>query len=288
MDVSGPDEEETFQKLRRIYRMMKAGNPKNDSKKRLTFTLELAREVGDYIYKSAHRMKRVHYKGAIDLVTEFDRKSQDLIVRRLARKYPGYGILSEEDISLDVDAPVKWIVDPLDGTTNFAHGLPIWAISIALENRGKIILGIVYDPTRKEMFYAIKGEGAFLNGKKIKVSKVNELDQSLLVTGFPYDIRSAKDNNLNHFSNFAVRAQAVRRLGSAALDLCYTACGRFDGYWELKLSPWDQAAGSLILREAGGRITDFAGKKFSIYGDEVLGTNGLVHQEMMVILNTVD
>lgn len=268
--------------------MMKARNPKSHSKRRLLFALELAREVGDYIYKSAHRMKHVHYKGEIDLVTQFDRKSQDVIVRRLTSEYPGYGILSEEDISHDVDAPVKWIVDPLDGTTNFAHGLPIWAISIALENKGKIVLGIVYDPTRKEMFYAIKGGGAFLNGKRINVSKVNELDQSLLVTGFPYDIRSAKDNNLNHFSNFAVRAQAVRRLGSAALDLCYTACGRFDGYWELKLSPWDQAAGSLILSEAGGRITDFAGKKFSIYGDEVLGTNGLLHQQMMVILNAVD
>jgi len=267
---------------------MKAKNPETDSKRNLTFIRELAREAGDYIRKSAHRLKRVHYKGEIDLVTQFDRKSQDLIVRQLTREFPGYGILSEENMSRDVDAPVKWIVDPLDGTTNFAHGLPIWAISIALENKGNIVLGVIYDPTRDEMFHAIKSGGAFLNGKRISVSSVNELDQALLVTGFPYDIRTAKENNLNHFSNFAVRAQAVRRLGSAALDLCYTACGRFDGYWEMKLSPWDQAAGSLILSEAGGRITDFTGRKFSIYGDEVLGTNGLVHQQMMDVLNTVD
>jgi len=268
--------------------MMKAKHPKVDSKKTLVFIIELAREVGDYIHKSAHKMKRVHYKGEIDLVTQFDRESQDVIVKQLTSKFPGYGILSEENISRDVNAKVKWIVDPLDGTTNFAHGLPIWAISIALENEGNIVLGVVYDPTRGEMFHALKGNGAFLNGKKINVSKVNELDQALLVTGFPYDIRSAKENNLNHFGNFAVRAQAVRRLGSAALDLCYTACGRFDGYWELKLSPWDQAAGSLILNEAGGEVTDFMGKKFSIYGDEVLGTNGLLHRQMMEILNGVD
>ncbi len=254
-------------------------------KKTLAFITDLTKEVGDYIYRSAYKIKRVYYKGRVDLVTQFDRESQDLIVKKLAKKFPDYGILSEENVSHNVDAPIKWIVDPLDGTTNFAHGLPIWAISVALENKGDIVLGVVYDPTREEMFYAIKGNNAFLNKKRIRVSKVRNLDRALLITGFPYDIRSSEDNNLNHFNNFAVRAQAVRRLGSAALDLCYTACGRFDGYWELKLSPWDQAAGSLILKEAGGKITDFKGKKFIIYGDEVLATNGLIHRQMMQVLN---
>jgi len=253
-------------------------------KKTLAFIIDLAHEVGAYINKMSNRKKRIAYKGEVDLVTQFDRKSQDMIVRALIKRFPEFGILSEEDINRKTDAPTKWIVDPLDGTTNFAHGLPIWTISIALENEGEIMLGIVYDPTRDEMFSAMKNRGAFLNNKKIKVSKVKRLSESLLVTGFPYDVRRSKDNNLNHFSNFAVQAQAVRRLGSAALDLCYTACGRFDGYWELKLSPWDQAAGSLILKEARGKITDFKGSAFDIYGDEVLGTNGLIHRQMMAVL----
>jgi myo-inositol-1(or 4)-monophosphatase len=257
-------------------------------KKSLTFIVDLAHKVGDYLYRSANKKKHIYHKSEIDLVTQFDKKSQDLIVTALTKEFPYSGILSEEDISRNLDASVKWIVDPLDGTTNFAHGLPIWAISIALELDGKIALGIVYDPTRREMFSAIKNAGAFLNKKKIKASKIKRLGQSLLVTGFPYDIRKTKNNNLNHFGNFAVRAQAVRRLGSAALDLCYTACGRFDGYWELKLSPWDQAAGSLILKEAGGRITDFKGKNFNVYGDEVLGTNGLIHRQMMKVLKISD
>lgn len=257
-------------------------------KNKLAFIIDLARNVGDYLYRSANKKKKICYKSEIDLVTQFDKKSQDLIVKPLAAKFSDFGILSEEDLNINLDAPIRWIIDPLDGTTNFAHGLPIWTISIALELEGEVVLGIVYDPTRKEMFSAIKDSGAFLNRKKIGVSKIKKLGQSLLVTGFPYDIRKTKENNLNQFSNFAVRAQAVRRLGSAALDLCYTACGRFDGYWELKLSPWDQAAGSLIIKEAGGRITDFKGKKFNIYGDEVLGTNSLIHGQMMKVLKITD
>jgi myo-inositol-1(or 4)-monophosphatase len=254
----------------------------------LNYIIELAYKVGNHIYKAANKKKSIFYKGEVDLVTQFDNKSQDLIVNALSKKFPDYGILSEEDVSQNLDAPIKWIVDPLDGTTNFAHGLPIWAITLALEIESTIVLGIVYDPTREEMFSAIENNGAFLNRRRIRVSKTNELAQALLVTGFPYDIRESEVNNLNHFSNFAVRAQAVRRLGSAALDLCYTACGRFDGYWELKLSPWDQAAGSLILKEAGGKVTDFSGNRFNIYGDEVLGTNGLIHTQMMKILNEVE
>jgi len=253
-------------------------------KKFLDFVVQITAKVGDYIYLTANRKKHIFYKGEVDLVTQFDTRSQHMIVDVLRKKFPNFGILSEEDINYNTDSLMKWIVDPLDGTTNFAHGLPIWAISIALEINEKIVLGVVYDPARKEMFSAIRNCGAYLNNKKIRVSKTKKLSQSLLVTGFPYDIRKSRNNNINHFNNFAVRAQAVRRLGSAALDLCYTACGRFDGYWELKLSPWDQAAGSLILKEAGGKITDFKGKEFNIYGNEVLGTNGLIHRQMMRVL----
>jgi len=258
---------------------------KRELKEILEYTIRLTCRVGDVICRSAHKKKRISYKGAVDLVTQFDRMSQDMIVSALMKQYPTHGILSEENVSRKTAAVCKWIVDPLDGTTNFAHGLPIWVLSIALEQEGHVVLGVVYDPTRKEMFYALKGDGAFLNKRRIHVSRVEKLDTALLATGFPYDIRKSSKNNLDHFNNFAVRAQAVRRLGSAALDLCYTACGRFDGYWEIKLSPWDQAAGSLILREAGGTVTDFQNKPFDIYGDEVLGTNGHIHRQMLKVLS---
>lgn len=250
----------------------------------MDFAVRLARRVGDNVNRQSRRNLRVSFKGEIDLVTQFDRDAQDKIVRALNREFPDHGILSEEDINKNPSSNIRWIIDPLDGTTNFAHGLPIWAISIGLEVDAEIVLGVVYDPNRSEIFSAIRDSGARLNGKKIRVSNTRKLDRSLLVTGFPYDIRHSKQNNLREFSEFALRARAVRRLGSAALDLCYTACGRFDGYWEMRLSPWDQAAGSLILKESGGRITDFRGRPFNIYGDEVLGTNGLIHRQMMNVL----
>ncbi len=276
----------TIRPIKRIWRIRSKFLKPGEAAHTLTFVIDLAKKVGDHIAQHAALRKQVRYKGEVDLVTRFDKRSQDMIVRELIKKYPRYGILSEEGVNHNEKAPFKWIVDPLDGTTNFAHGLPIWAISIALEAEGDILLGVVYDPFSQEIFSAIKNKGAFKNSKKISVSRIRRLTQALLVTGFPYDIRTSTKNNLNHFCNFAVRAQAVRRLGSAALDLCYTACGRFDGYWELKLSPWDQAAGSLILSEAGGSITDFKGAKFDIYGDEVLGTNRLIHKQMMDVLTS--
>ncbi|MBN2620311.1 inositol monophosphatase [candidate division WOR-3 bacterium] len=251
----------------------------------LVFTQRLAQNVGDLLYRDCQNTKLIEHKGAVDLVTQFDRQSQDLIVKDIEQRYPDHGILSEEDIMKDSANPMKWIIDPLDGTTNFAHGLPIWSLSIALEREGDVIVGVVYDPTRQELFSAQQGRGAWLNGVLIKISTTADLDKALLVTGFPYDIRESTMNNLDHFGKFALCSQAVRRLGSAALDLCYTACGRFDGYWERKLSPWDQAAGSLIVKEAGGMITDFAGEPFSIYGDQVLATNGMIHEQMIDILN---
>lgn len=253
----------------------------------LDFVVRLVHVVGDEMVRRSRRGLRVSFKGEIDLVTEFDRNAQEKIVSALLREYPDHGILSEEDVDVNTGRDIRWIIDPLDGTTNFAHGLPIWAISVGLEIADKVVLGVVYDPNRSETFTAVTNRGARLNGRKIRVSKTRKLDRSLLVTGFPYDIRRSKKNNLRQFGEFAVCARAVRRLGSAALDLCYTACGRFDGYWELKLSPWDQAAGSLIVREAGGKITDFRGKVFNIYGDEVLATNGLIHNQMMGVLKKV-
>lgn len=248
------------------------------------FARQLAQRAGEFLVKEEQHRKDIQYKGAVDLVTQFDTRSQTIIVKEIEQRFPDHAILSEENIMKTTESSLKWIIDPLDGTTNFAHGLPIWSISIALEYEGNIIVGVVYDPTRKELFSATSGSGAYCNSCSIHVSQIQDLDVALLVTGFPYDIRESADNNLDNFSKFAVRSQAVRRLGSAALDLCYTACGRFDGYWEQKLSPWDQAAGMLILLEAGGKITDFQGAPFSIYGNQVLATNGLIHEQMISVL----
>jgi myo-inositol-1(or 4)-monophosphatase len=250
----------------------------------LAFVVGLTRQVGDQILRSSRRPKRISYKGKIDLVTQFDRQSQSRLVAALLRRYPDFGILSEENYQRTGASDAKWILDPLDGTTNFAHNLPLWSISVALEVDSSISLGVVYDPNRREHFTALKGKGAFLNRRRIRVSRIKKLDRSLLVTGFPYDIRRSRRNNIAYFRAFSLAAQAVRRLGSAALDLCYTACGRFDGYWEIKLAPWDQAAGSLIVREAGGRVTDFKGRDFSVYGREVIASNGLIHRPMMKVL----
>jgi myo-inositol-1(or 4)-monophosphatase len=172
----------------------------------------------------------------------------------------------------------------LDGTTNYAHGFPIYCVSIALARRGEVILGVIYDPARQELFSAVKGKGARLNGNKIHVSSTGRLSQSLLATGFPYDIRVSSVNNFDHFQNFALCAQAVRRAGSAALDLCYVAAGRFDGFWEMKLGPWDMAAGSLLVKEAGGKSTDFSGRPLQLEGKQVLASNGKIHRSMIQIL----
>jgi myo-inositol-1(or 4)-monophosphatase len=182
------------------------------------------------------------------------------------------------------DPAYRWVIDPLDGTTNFAHGFPAYCVSIGLEYRGEVILGAVLDPTRDELFVGETGRGAFLNGKPLRVSATPTVNAALLVTGFAYDIRKSQENNLDHFSRFALRAQGVRRTGAAALDLCYVAAGRFDGFWELKLQPWDTAAGLVILREAGGRATDFKGNPYSIYEPSIVATNGLIHEAMLKIL----
>jgi len=250
----------------------------------LSAAREAAREAGRFLRQSLDGSREIYYKGTLDLVTEADRQSQEMIFARLSASFSEHDFLAEEGLCRNRGSEFRWIFDPLDGTTNFAHRFPIFSVSIALERRGEVVCGVVYDPMREEMFSAAKGFGADLNGEKIKVSATGEMGKSLLATGFPYDIRVSRINNFDHFVNFCLRAQAVRRCGSAALDLCYVACGRFDGFWELKLKPWDVAAGALITREAGGRATDFQGKKFGAFESEVLATNGLIHEEMREVI----
>jgi myo-inositol-1(or 4)-monophosphatase len=245
---------------------------------------EAARKAGRLLKENINKSNEIYYKGAVDLVTPFDTKAQRTIFDYLSSFFPDHDYLAEEGLSQNKGAEMRWIIDPLDGTTNYAHHYPVFTISIALERKSEIVLGLVYDPMREEMFSALKGKGAFLNGKKISVSDIDELDKSLLATGFPYDVRISHKNNILHFNNFIIRAQGIRRCGSAAMDLCYVACGRYDGFWELKLKPWDMAAGALIVQEAGGQVSDFRSGEFSISGSEILATNGSIHQQMADIL----
>lgn len=229
--------------------------------------------------------KTIAYKGAIDLVTSVDRAAERKIVELLQLNYPDHSILAEEETDRrGARNDYMWIIDPLDGSTNFAHGYPQFCVSIALQFAGETVLGVVHDPIREEWFRAIRGQGATLNDSPIRVSAINELDKSLLATGFPYDQRENADYYLSYFKAFMTRSQGIRRNGAAALDLCYIACGRIDGFWELKLKPWDTAAGALIVSEAGGKLSDFAGKPFSVYGEETLASNGLIHSEMLAAL----
>ncbi len=226
----------------------------------------------------------VSHKGATNLVTEVDVAAENLIVSNILNSFPDHSILAEEGHSAARKGRYTWIVDPLDGTTNYAHRYPVFAVSIGLEVEGELEWGIVYNPNLEEVFTARRGGGAFCNGVPLHVSRTPQLDTSLLATGFPYDIRTSK-SNLDHFAHFMLRAQAVRRGGSAAMDFCYVAAGRFDGFWELALHPWDCAAGFLIVREAGGQVTDFAGERGSIYHPEVVASNGLIHGQMLEVLH---
>jgi myo-inositol-1(or 4)-monophosphatase len=242
------------------------------------------RESGLFLKANLHRRAEATFKGEVDLVTEFDMGAQEILAGRLSEAFPDHGILAEEGLSRPGRSEYRWVADPLDGTTNYAHTFPVFSVSAALERAGRTILGLVYDPMRDEMFSAREGRGAVLNGRTIRVSEVGDLGKSLLATGFPYDVRTNPVNNLDNWSRFLVRAQALRRCGSAALDLCYVACGRFDGFWELKLKPWDVAAGALIVTEAGGRVTSFAGGEHRLDIPETLASNGRIHQAMMDVL----
>ncbi|HEU4479094.1 MAG TPA: inositol monophosphatase family protein [Pyrinomonadaceae bacterium] len=254
----------------------------------LTFAINVARDAGGILVDRLGRSLQVSNKGDIDLVTEADLASEQLIIERIRSHYPRHSILAEESgasekSSGNPESEWKWIIDPLDGTTNYAHGYPCFCVSIGLERAGKLELGVVYDPLRNEMFAAERGQGATLNERPVRVSAVAELNQAMLCTGFPYNVRERPDF-ARDFSNFTMKAQAVRRDGSAALDLAYVACGRFDGFWEDGLNPWDLAAGVLLIEEAGGKVSDFQGAPLDIYSPRVLATNGLVHQSMMAVI----
>ena len=254
------------------------------STKLLEIAVAAAKEAGRIQRIWLHRDKKIEFKSEIDLVTDVDRRCEEKIVGIVQEHFPQHAILTEETTMPERFSPYRWIVDPLDGTTNYAHAYPCFSTSIALEREGEIILGVVYDPTLDELFTAEKGAGAFLNGERLTVSVTARLSEALIGTGFPYDLRQSADNNVAHFNNFLMRALAVRRIGSAALELCYVGKGRFDGFWGVKLYPWDVAAGKLVVEEAGGSVTDFRGKSFDLYGPEILATNSQIHQEMMQVL----
>lgn len=228
--------------------------------------------------------KDIDTKAKNDFVTKVDRKSEECIVEILSHKTPEFDILTEETPPGKMKGEYRWIIDPLDGTTNYIHSFPFFSISIALEKNSEIVLGMVYDPLRKELFFAEKGQGAFLNDEKISVSKKRVLNECFLATGFPFKAHNYIDVYLKIFREMFMKSSGIRRAGSAVLDLCYTACGRFDGFWEMKLSPWDVAAGSLLIEEAGGRVTDWNGERDYIYTGNIVGSNGNIHSEMLAII----
>lgn len=243
---------------------------------------DLARGAGEILKSGLGERLRVDHKGAIDLVTEMDRRAESFLVSAVRERFPGHRILVEEQGALPGDEDRFWVIDPLDGTVNYAHGVPIYSVSIAYLRSGELELGLVFDPSRDECFRARRGGGAWLNGQPIAVSDRSDLDQSLLVTGFPYDIREHPNNNLDAFAHFALRTRGVRRLGSAAMDMCYVAAGRFDGFWEIRLNAWDVAAGTLIVREAGGTVTDLQGQP-DVLGPtrSILAANPRLHPQIL-------
>lgn len=249
---------------------------------------EAAYEAGKILKFYFQKKFKIESKDIIsNLVTEVDKKSEKKIITIIKRNFPEHNILSEEIGAVESGEKLKWIIDPLDGTVNYAHQIPIFCVSIGIEKDNDILMGLVYNPISGEEFFAEKGKGSFLNKKRIKVSKEKNLKKSLLVTGFPYNVSKNPNNPVVIFSKFVNMDIPVRRIGSAALDLCWTACGRFDGFWEYNLNPWDTAAGYLILKEAGGMITDFKGRNYSVYCQEILATNGLIHKQMLNVINKV-
>jgi myo-inositol-1(or 4)-monophosphatase len=247
--------------------------------------LRAVEEAGKIIKSNFGGKFKIESKDIVsNLVTEVDNSSDKKIIEIIKSEYPDHTIISEECGTLDKDSNFKWIIDPIDGTINFAHSIPICCVSIGIEKDKKIIMGAVYNPIDGELFFAEKGKGSFLNDNPIKVTNEKDLDMSLLVTGFPYALSKTSDKPVNVFRSFLKRDIPIRRLGSAALDMCWTACGRFDGFWEFNLNSWDMAGGLIILEEAGAKVSDFKGGEFSVYGKEILATNGLIHDEMIKVI----
>jgi len=252
------------------------------------FAISIARMAGSVLKDRFREHHRIDYKGEIDIVTEADRMSEEVLITEIGKRFPDHSILSEETAAIERGGRYRWVIDPLDGTTNYAHGVPLFCVSIALEKEGQIVTGVIYNPMSDELFVAGRGEGTFLDGSRISVSGATQVSESLLATGFPYDIRRDPNNNINYFSEMVLKAQAIRRAGSAALDLAYTAAGRFDGFWELKLHPWDTAAGWLLVGEAGGLVTDIAGGGYHLDSPSILASNGTIHEAMIRILAGID
>ena len=252
----------------------------------LTFAIETARAAGGLLLEKYGRITAVTKKGDYNLVTEADLASEAMIIERIKSHYPRQTILAEESgeaVVVDGDSRWKWIIDPLDGTTNFAHGYPCFCVTMALEHEGELVIGVTYDPTRNELFTAEKGQGASLNFKPIHVSSTDKLSDALVVTGFPYDFKE-KSDFARHLHSFLIASRGVRRDGSAAIDMAYVACGRYDGFWEEGLNPWDVAAGVLMIAEAGGRVTNYDGTPLSIYDPPICTSNGVIHEEMLAVL----
>ena len=248
-----------------------------------------AKEVGELQLRNLGKGISITEKGLkTNLVTEVDEASEAIIKERISTEFPGHGLLAEEGGELENTEGYRWIVDPLDGTNNYAHGLPIFSVSIGLEHAGEVVAGVVYVPVISELFTAVKGEGAYLNGRRLQVSRVEDLSHAYLATGFPYDRVIDPDNNLAAFQHFKTRVQGIRRMGSAAYDLANVAAGRYDGYWELKLNPWDVAAGILLVKEAGGVVTDYQGKSISIEGRRVIAGNPTIARILREELAKID
>ncbi|HUR96794.1 MAG TPA: inositol monophosphatase family protein [Pyrinomonadaceae bacterium] len=251
----------------------------------LNFAIETAHQAGHILMEKFGRTT-VTKKGDINLVTEADLASEAHIIERIKSYYPKHAVLAEESgeaVVIGGDTTWKWIIDPLDGTTNYAHGYPCFCVTLALEHNGEIVLGVTFDPTRDELFAAEHGRGATLNGKSIRVSGAEKLGDSLIVTGFPYDFKH-RDDFARHLKDFLLHSRGVRRDGSAAIDMAYVACGRFDGFWEEGLNPWDVAAGKLLIEEAGGMVSYYDGSEFSIYNPPIVASNGAIHRQMLEVL----
>src|SRR5271155_1326663 len=255
----------------------------------------IAIEAGNLVRGFYETGVATEYKGEADLVTEADRASERLIVERLHTRFPNHGVFGEEGSRRQMDSDYRWYIDPIDGTTNFAHRYPVFCVSLGLERRppglaadhdGEIVAGVIYDPTRNELFVAEKGKGAYLNGRRIQVSRTDDLAESLLATGFPSRARH-ENPNIHFYHEVTLRSHGVRRAGSAALDLAYTACGRMDGYWEFNLNPWDTSAGALLVLEAGGTVTGFDGSPFKLDSREVLATNGIIDKEIIALFQNM-
>jgi len=247
---------------------------------------EIAREAGALLADLFNQPLEISYKRRSDLVTEADRRSETLIVGRLRERFPDHAIVAEEGSNHRSSSEYCWYVDPLDGTTNYAHGFPVYCVTLGLAFRGEVIAGVVYDPTHNDTYTAERGAGAYLNNQRLRVSCAAKLSESLVATGFP-PFATNHDLNIQFYFRFTELSHGIRRAGSAALDLCCVAAGRFDGFWELKLNPWDKAAGTLLVTEAGGRVTDVRGGAFNLLGDDVFASNGLVHDQMLEVFAAV-